>query len=199
MISVATSRCKWCGEKVMTTGAYQCGTAGDRRSRECHRNCGETLKSTHRRKPVEEHLPKGRPRNCGGTLKSTHRRKPVEEHLPEGRPRSAERIQIEAMVLGSTLRYPASRRKSLRSLQCIIADRQDGTSLKVRVIGDEIVVNYVPRIDNMEVGESRLYTDDFDLIMRMSTQRNTRYLDGREDRAYCFDLVGLHYHLKRLR
>ena len=167
-------RCKWCGEKAMATGEYQCGTTGGCRSRECHRNCGETPTS-----------------RC--------RRKPVEEHLPEGRPRSPERIQIEAMSLGSTLVYPASRRRSLRALQCIIADRQDGTSLKVRVIGDEIVVNYVPKIKDMEVGESRLYTDDFELIMRMIRQRNTRYLDGREDRAYGFDLVGSHYHLKRLR
>ena len=167
-------RCKWCGEKEIATGAYHCGTAGDWRSRECHRNCGETPKYTYRRKPVEE-------------------------HLPEGRPRSPERIQVEAMSLGSTLIYPTSQRRSLRNLQCIIADRKDGTALKVRVIGDEIVVNYVPTIEDMEVGESRLYTDDFELVMRMVTQRNTRYLDGREDRAYGFDLVAGHYYLRRLR
>jgi hypothetical protein len=158
----------------MATGEYHCGTAGDRRSRECHRNCGETPKYTWRRKVVEE-------------------------HLPQGRPRSPERIQVESMSLGSTLLYPNSMRRSLRALQCMIADRKDGTSLKVRIVGDEIVVNYVPKIEDMEVGESRLYTDDFDLVMRMTKQRNTRYLDGREDRAYGFDLVGKHYHLRRLR
>ena len=107
-------------------------------------------------------------------------------------------MAIEAMQVGETKTFDVNREKVVRFAQCLVSRRNDGTSLVVRNSGGKLVANLVPDIDDMQVGESRRYTDDFSLIARLVLNRNTRYLRGKEERMFTFDLLDGVYWLRRL-
>lgn len=171
-------RCKWCGEIELLPGQYECGTVGKTRGPRCYVACGETVPRS------------AKPRQS--------RRKPREEWSPNGRRKSEERLAIEAMQVGETRVFAVGREKVVRFAQCLVARRNDGTSLVVRNANGKLVANLVPDIADMQVGEARRYTDDFSLIARLVLNRNTRYLRGKEERMFTFDLLDGAYWLRRL-
>lgn len=171
-------RCKWCGEIEVIPGRFDCGTttAGER-GRKCYVACGEQ---------VPAHI---RPRS---------RKKPPSEWGVSGRQKSPERLEVETMQLGQTRYFALDREKLVRFCQCLVSRRNDGTQLKVRNDKTRLIVNMVSRVDDLEIGESRKYSNDFSLVAWFIANRNLKFLRGQESRMLTFDLIDGVYWLRRL-
>ncbi len=115
-----------------------------------------------------------------------------------GRKKTPERMEIEAMQVGESRRFPATKDNIIRSAQCYIAHRNDGTNLIVRKSDGGVTVYLVPDIMSMNVGDVLRYSDDLGLVTRLVYARNTAYAEGTGDRAYCFDLQDGFYNLRRV-
>ena len=121
------------------------------------------------------------------------------EQSSGGRKKTPERMEIEAMQVGESRRFPATKDNIIRSAQCYVAHRNDGTNLVVRKSDDGVTVHLVPDIMTMDVGDVVRYSDDLGLVTRLVYARNTAYAEGTGDRAYCFDFQDGFYNLRRVR
>lgn len=179
-MTVQRNRCRWCAElqDENVPGAYKCGTVGENRGRKCYKDCGEKM-------PVSENI-------------ARVRRKHPSEWAKNGRRKTPERIEIEAMQIGDTRYFDLDREKLIRFCQCLVSQRNDGSLLKVRNDGERLIANLVSRIDDIEIGESRKYSDDFSLVRRLILNRNLKFLRGQEGRMLAYDLIDGVYWLKRI-
>jgi hypothetical protein len=116
-----------------------------------------------------------------------------------GCPKSQLRQDMEAMPVGTTRLIIDEDQGAIQHVQNMLARSRCGKSMMVRRLPEGFLVHMVPDIESMEVGDSVRYTDDLWMISRFIYCRNREHAHGREDRAYCFNLVDGFYELRRVR
>ena len=164
------SRCKQCGEPEVSPDKYGCGSTPGRQSARCMRLVDPSYKQKKRCSEI----------NAGGC------------------PKSKLRQDMEAMPAGTTRLIIDEDLGAIQHVQNMLARSNCGKSMMVRRLPEGFLVHMVPDIETIQVGESVRYTDDLWMISRFIYCRNREHAHGREDRAYCFNLVDGFYELRRL-
>ena len=165
------SRCKQCGEPEISPDKYGCGSTPGRQSARCMRLVDPSYRQKKRCSEI----------NFGGC------------------PKSQLRQDMEAMPVGTTRLIIDEDQGAIQHVQNMLARSRCGKSMMVRRLPEGFLVHMVPDIESMEVGDSVRYTDDLWMISRFIYCRNREHAHGREDRAYCFNLVDGFYELRRVR
>lgn len=165
------SRCKQCGEPEVSPDKFGCGSTPGRQSARCMR----LVDPSYRQKKQSSEI------NFGGC------------------PKSQLRLQMEAMPIGTTRIIIDEDQGAIQHVQNMLARSNCGKLMMVRRLPEGCLVHMVPDIESMQVGDSVRYTADLWMITRFCYCRNREHAHGREDRAYCFDLVDGFYNLRRVR
>jgi hypothetical protein len=166
------SRCKWCGEPEASAHVWKCGSNLVRQSGRCKRLVDPERGPKKKKADV----------NVGG------------------RPRGELREQLDAVAIGETHVVYGYKKDSVEHIRQLWVYQDKNRRLVVRAQDDGThIIHVVPDISKMEVGDFVLYSDDLGHVSQMVAYRNQRWRMGVAAEAYCYDLVGDRYWLRRVR
>jgi hypothetical protein len=169
-------RCKFCGSPEERPGLYECGSVEAiefAQSARCwNLTNGEIIV------PETEDTPP----NC----------------WRRGRTQSPERMELEAMEVGTSKLYPEHSLKRIERARNVIAEQRLDRKVVIRKEGEGYRAAVVPRVDDVAIGERLMYSDSFAVAFQFVRVANGAYLDGREEQAFGFFRVNGVYWIERV-
>ena len=115
-----------------------------------------------------------------------------------GRTQSPERMELEAMAIGTSKLYPEHALKRIERARNVIAEQRLDRKVVIRKEGEGYRAAVVPRVDDIAIGERLKYSDSFWVAYQFVRVANSAYLDGREEQAFGFLAVEGVYWIERL-
>ena len=169
-------RCKFCGSPEVSIGIYECGSV-DAIEFAQSATCWNLTNGEIIVPDVEDAHP-----NC----------------WRRGRTQSPERMELEAMEVGTSKLYPEHALKRIERARNVIAEQRLDRKVVIRKEGEGYRAAVVPRVDDVAIGERVKYSDSFAVAFQFVRVANGAYLDGREQQAFGFLAVEGVYWIERL-
>ena len=115
-----------------------------------------------------------------------------------GRTQSPERMELEAMEVGTSKLYPEHALKRIERARNVIAEQKLDRKVVIRKEGEGYRAAVVPRVADVAIGERLKYSDSFAVAYQFVRVANSAYLDGQEQQAYGLGAVDGVYWIERL-
>lgn len=167
------TRCKWCGEPETSPGIFGCGSVvGQLQAGKCYQITHDI---------ADDPEPCSQP-NC----------------WRQGRRQSPERVELQAMEVGTSRVYPPECLKRIERARNVVNESGVAHKIVIRSEDGNYRAGVVPKVKDMEIGESRKYSDSFGIAYGFLRVANSAYLDGRKAVAYTFELLDGCYWIRRI-